>query len=397
MEERAFRSLRVPVAPSIAYWTVVDDAYRPHPQADHFLRHLRLGRDRAEGTTRQYAGELAGYLDWLARTGRDLERGARELSRFALHLRTEPITRRGSSYGRPRSAGRVNHVLTAVREFYRHAAAHGQVLAGLLGALYEVADSHDLPDHLRGEDTGLRYHTRPRHAVRTDTDERPDRATREEWEALLGASSTWRDRFLLTLLWCSGLRIGEALGLRRIDLHLAGPLPALGCRADAAIGAHLHVVPRDNPNRASAKGHRQHVVPVSREVLAVYDRYDLEERQPCPAADASDFVLVNLFHEPRGAPMTYSTVNQLFGVLSRRAGLDRKITPHLLRHAAGSEMADAEVGIDVIQAVLGHRSIASTQRYLHPNDARKREAVERVARRAQERRQRRLEVPWEHR
>ena len=55
------------------------------------------------------------------------------------------------------------------------------------------------------------------------------------------------------------------------------------------------------------------------------------------------------------------------------------MTPHMLRHAVGSAMADAGVGIDVVQSVLGHVSILSTQVYLHPNDDRMREAVEHLA------------------
>jgi site-specific recombinase XerD len=66
-----------------------------------------------------------------------------------------------------------------------------------------------------------------------------------------------------------------------------------------------------------------------------YDLY-LDERERCrPAADC-DFVLVNLFAAPLGAPMRYSRVRQLFAALSRRAGLSRAVTPHMLRHAAGS-------------------------------------------------------------
>jgi integrase/recombinase XerD len=216
----------------------------------------------------------------------------------------------------------------------------------------------------------------------------PTPATQAEWEALLEAAACWRDRFVLVLLWFGGLRIGEVLGLRRSDLHFTGSSTSLGCREP---GPHLHVVHRDaNPNRASAKSRNDRVVPVGAWVLAYYDRY-AEERLACPAADHCDFVLVNLFHPPLGAPMTASAVRQWFRGLSRRAGLPRPIHPHMLRHSAGTEMAEAGVGIEVVQALLGHGSITSAQVYVHPSPARMREAVEKVQNVSRHRRAQRRE------
>lgn len=69
------RALRIALTETLAYWTVVDDDWLPVPAADAYLRHLRLGAGRAEGTTRSYAGDLACYLSWCEQTGRDLLRG----------------------------------------------------------------------------------------------------------------------------------------------------------------------------------------------------------------------------------------------------------------------------------------------------------------------------------
>ena len=70
------RSFRVELPDGRAYWTVVDEAYLKVDIADRFLFDLRFGRDRAESTTRAYAGELAGFLSWCRRSGRSLEDGA---------------------------------------------------------------------------------------------------------------------------------------------------------------------------------------------------------------------------------------------------------------------------------------------------------------------------------
>jgi len=162
--------------------------------------------------------------------------------------------------------------------------------------------------------------------------------------------------------------------MRRSDLHFMNSSTSVGCQVP---GPHVHVVRRDNPNGASAKSRDARVVPVGAWVLACYDRY-VEERLGCSAADGCDFVFVNLFHAPLGAPMTDSAVRQLFGRLGRRAGLARSVHPHMLRHSCGTEMAEAGVAIDVIQALLGHRWITTTQMYTHPSPRRMRDAVEAV-------------------
>lgn len=369
------RSMRVTLPAGGAYWTVVDADYRLVEAPDAFLRDLRCGADRTESTTKQYAGELALFLGWSAGSGRDLERAARELSRFVLLLRTTPITRQGRGYGRPRSATRINHVLAVVREFYKHAVAHGRVDAVVIAVLYEVGDDRFLPAELRGEGGAMHYRVKPRHRLHAGGSAVVDMCTQQEWEALLGAARSWRDRFLLVLLWFSGLRIGEALGLRRSDLHLMACASELGCTTP---GAHLHVVPRENVNRAAAKGRRERAVPLAHYTVSYYDLY-LDERERCRQAEACDFVFVNLFAEPRGEPMRYSRVAQLFASLSRRAGLTRPVTPHMLRHAAGSALT-AIGGLDVAQAVLGHASITSTQIYVHASSERQRDAVEGLAR-----------------
>lgn len=379
------RAFRVVLPDGRAYWTVVDDRYEKVDIADRFLFDLRFGRDRAESTSRVYAGELARFLVWCRCTGASLEDAAAELSRFVLHLRTTPTSRPGAGQGRPPGSGRINHILAVVREFYKHAAAMRDVDGKVLAALYEVADDRFLPAELRPEGGGLRYRAAPRHRLRAPRQARPDGATQAEWEALLEAARSWRDRFLLVLLWFSGLRLGEALGLRRSDLHFADSSTAVGCQTP---GPHLHVVRRDNPNGAWAKSRDPRVVPVGVWVLAYYDRY-VEERLGCAAADDCDFVFVNLRHAPLGAPMTDSGARQLVRGLGRRAGLARPVTPHMLRHATATEMVGAGTPIDVVQAVLGHRSITSTQVYAHPSEARMREAVEAMEATSRQRRARR--------
>src|SRR6266567_4044307 len=168
---------------------------------------------------------------------------------------------------------------------------------------------------------------------------------------------------------------GEVCGLRRGDVHLLADSRPLGCEI---ARAHLHVVRRDdNPNGAWAKSRRQRAVPLDFLTVRAFDTYALE-RMAVSAAAGSDFVLVNLFRAPVGAPMRPGAIGDLLGAASRRSGLAAAVTPHQLRHAFGSSAADAGCGIDVVADLLGHASVSSSQVYLHPDPGRLRAAVDAV-------------------
>ena len=171
------------------------------------------------------------------------------------------------------------------------------------------------------------------------------------------------------------MRRGEVCGLRREDMHFVADASGLGC---AVTGPHLHVRRRANANGAWAKSRRSRAVPVDDLVVLAYDTY-VFERDRCRQARDCDFVLVNLFHPPLGAPMRPGAVNELLTGLSRRAGLSRSVHPHQLRHGFASNVLDAGGALDEAQELLGHARAGSTQIYLHPSPQRLRAAVDRVA------------------
>ena len=202
-----------------------------------------------------------------------------------------------------------------------------------------------------------------------------DRAGDGDIVAVLGACRSARDRLIVLLMARAGLRRGEVLGLRRSDVHLLADSRGLGCEI---ARAHLHVVRReDNPNGAIAKSRRQRAVPLDFVTVQAFDSYQFE-RMAVPAAASSDFVLVNLFRPPAGAPMRLDAVNDLISAAARRAGIDPPPRPHQLRHAFASSVLDAGGTLDEAQDLLGHASISSTQVYAHPDPARLRAAVDAV-------------------
>jgi integrase/recombinase XerD len=372
------RPFRVQMPSGSRYWTVLDDEMDVVPVADSYLRELRFGRDRAESTTKVYAGGIALFLEWCAGTGRDWREAAADIGLFMTWLKYTPAgggTLVQGPGARPvRGERRVNRVLVATRGFLVFAVNGGEAPHWIVSQLFEVADVRDLPLSAQGESTVLRYRARARHQLR-EPDTAVDRASDEEIVGLLAACLSARDRLIVLLLSRAGLRRSEAAGLRRCDLHLLPDNRVLGCDVE---GAHLHVVRRDNVNGAWAKSRHMRAVPVDFLVVRAIDQYQVE-RQQCPAARDSDFLLVNLFRAPVGSPVTPGAINELFTALSARAGLARVVTPHRCRHAFASNLAEAGAMLDEIQRLLGHASPSSSQVYLHPRPESLRAAVEKVA------------------
>ncbi|WP_369221642.1 hypothetical protein AB5J52_07475 [Streptomyces sp. R39] len=146
-----------------------------------------------------------------------------------------------------------------------------------------------------------------------------DRAHDGELVAMFLACRSARDR-LIVLLHCRvGLRRGQVAGLRRSDCHLLPASRALGCEHE---GAHVHVRRRANANRAWSKSKREWVQPLDFLVVQAFDQH-VDERLERFGAGGSDFLLVNLFRAPLGAPMSPAAMGELFDRLSKEVDTHR--------------------------------------------------------------------------
>jgi integrase/recombinase XerD len=361
-----------------AYWTVFDGAYEPVAVADAYLRRIRFGSGKALGTTRLYAGNLALFFEFCLASGRSLRRAALEFDRFVHYLVVTPIERRGRGRGEMRSPERVNHILGSVRELYREAVARGLLDGEVLKALFGVERGFRLPVGV-AEEQQMALHERPRHRLRAAKRGRPATVSFEQFAALMAACRTWRDRSMLALLGRAGLRCGEAVTLRLADVHLAESSREVGC---AEPGPHLHVRRREDLDGGATKSLDPRIVPADELVVLCLDQY-LLERAAVSETVGCDRLLVNLASAYRGRGMTPDRVGALLGSLSRRAGLDEAVTPHRLRHSFASELEASGAGLVLIQELLGHRQITSTQVYVQPGAQALRAAVERAYGRTQ--------------
>jgi integrase/recombinase XerD len=333
-----FQRQLVDLPSGLRYWSVVDDRFDLVSLFDGFLFEERFARARSEKTTAQYASGLVEFAGWASERGLldDLVACARNLGMFQLHLRTTPIARVGRGHGQIRSNDRVADIMGCVRSFYRFGVRHGVVPSSVNQLLYEVVEPaagampcfEDLPAMV----------ARPVHTLGRSGESEARTASLEEYVAMMAAPGALRDKLLISLLALTGLRIGQALGLRRSDLHLMENSRAVGCRGQ---GPHLHVVRReDNENLALSKRRRELMVPVHPAVVGVYAAY-CEERDRVAAAARSDFVFVNMAGGDVGRPMTDGRAREVVAALGRRAGIDRVVTPHQFRHGLGTELVES--------------------------------------------------------
>ena len=292
-----------------------------------YLLHLRVERGLAPATLRAYASDLAGFArapgvasGWSATA----EPATRYLARSAGSLRPSSLRRRAAS----------------IRGFYRF--AYGDELIAI-----DLAARIDLPRQVRRLPQTLDVGETER-LLEAASGDLPDEPIRI------------RDRALLELLYAAGLRISEALGLDREDLSLDGGFV-----------------------RVIGKGDRERLVPVGEVAIDWLERYLGVVR---PAWLARHHV------EPvRGGPLFLSAHGRRLGrqqawAIVRRAaleaGLPERVTPHTLRHSFATHLLEGGADLRVVQELLGHASISTTQLYTHLTGERIRDVYARAHPRA---------------
>jgi integrase/recombinase XerD len=330
-------------ASRIESWTVLGDDCVPVEPVERFLAYLS-DIERSPNTVRAYAHDLKDYWLFLACRGLDWrEVRLEDVGEFVAWLRLPPAGRDGAVAVLPSAASHVgaatiNRKLAALAAFYQHQVRHGADVGELLTTWQ--------PPGRRGGWKPFLHHVakhkpQPRRVIGLKAPAKLPRVlTAAETQAILDACTRLRDRFLFAVLHDSGLRIGEALGLRHEDI--------------AAAECEITVVPRVNDNGARSKSRQQRTIPVSAGLIRLYGDYlhleygDLD----------SDYVFVNLFAERRGQALAYPAVYDLVVRLRKRAGVD--FDPHWFRHSMATRMLRDGVPVEVVSKLLGHGSVTTT-------------------------------------
>lgn len=174
---------------------------------------------------------------------------------------------------------------------------------------------------------------------------------REEVKELVDSSHMFRDKFLILLLYESGMRIGEALSLRIEDI--------------ITWDNKIKIVPRDETlNESYIKNKKERVVHVTKELMGLYTQYLVHEYLD---ELEHDYVFVNLRGPNVGQPLKYQSVADLVKRLYKRTGIE--FTLHSLRHSHATELVTSGWDASYVQKRLGHAHVQTTlQTYVHPTN-----------------------------
>ncbi len=243
----------------VSSWTVLGDDDVPVGPIERYLTYL-TDIDRSPNTVKAYAHDLKDYWGFLQHRGLDWrEVRLEDIGEYVAWLSLPPPGRAGRVAVLPSvqphvAASTTNRKLSALSAFYAHHARHGVDVGELL-------TTWQVPGRRGGWKPFLHHVSKgkpqPRRSISVKVPKKIPRVlTVAEMQRLMDACDRLRDRFLLALLWDSGVRIGEALGLRHCDI--------------AAAECEISVVPRLNENGARSKSREQRTIPVSAELIRLW-------------------------------------------------------------------------------------------------------------------------------
>lgn len=292
---------------------------------EDFLVYLRHERGQAEHTQRTYAALLGKFVGWSSTQGLSDWRAIelKHLQQFIQHERTRRLDGEPESSARKLSSESVYLEIAALRAFYRF--AENEKLLPV-----NVAENLSLPRRWKRLPKAL-------------TNDEINRLLKPD-EPVTPASLC--DQAVLELAYASGLRLSELRNLRLEQLHLdAGFVTVIG------------------------KGNKERVVPVGRTAIAALTCY-LEAGRPKLVTPRSPGTV---FLSGRGTPFAQTTLWARIKRRVQRCGVERNITPHMLRHSFATHLLDHGADLRVIQELLGHASINTTEIYTHVAGSRLRE------------------------
>jgi site-specific recombinase XerD len=280
-----------------------------------YLSALAARRNLSPYTLRNYASDLRHFFDFIA--GRGRRPGAVDKLLLREYL--------SSLVGGGFAPGSVTRRVSALRGFYRFLRTEGRIdIDPMLG--------------VRG----------PRRERRL-----PTFLTRGQIETLIATpdgdtAQALRDRALLELLYASGLRVSEAVGLDVKDIDL-----------------------RERAARVWGKGARERVVLLGKPAARAVERY-LEEGRPRLVRGKQTALFLNR----AGGRLSARAVQLLVRRHAMAAGIERSVHPHLLRHTFATHLLEGGAELRVVQTLLGHANVNTTQVYTHVTDSAKRRAIE---------------------
>jgi integrase/recombinase XerD len=284
---------------------------------EDFLYYLRHEKGQAEKTQKTYAAQLNGFVKWAEKRGLTDWKAVTlsDLMAFVEDETKRPLKTGEEDSARKPSPETIYLEIAALRAFYKFA-ENEKILPT------NIAENLSLPRRWKRLPKGL--------------------STREV-DALLkpeipATPQTLCDQAIIELAYASGLRLAELRGIRLEQLHLdAGFVNVIG------------------------KGNKERVVPVGQKAVAAIEGY-LSSGRPKLVSPRSP---ANVFLTQRGTPFAAVTMWKRIKHRAQYAGIPRNITPHMLRHSFATHLLENGADLRVIQELLGHANISTTEVYTH--------------------------------
>lgn len=271
---------------------------------DQFINHLRVERGLSDNTVQAYSNDLNRFLEFLE----GLEMSLLEVSRDQLGSYV-------SWLGKGLSARSVARNVSALKSFFRFLVSEGRLDNNPARLIETPRLSRKLPDVLSKLEVE-RLLSQP------------------DAETPLGQ----RDRAMLEVLYATGLRVSELIGIKTTHVNLqAGYVRTLG------------------------KGSKERLVPMGEKAIEALGQYFSEGRTYLTRRRNSP----HLFLNSRGCQLTRQAFWKIIKKHGRRAGIKKRITPHNLRHSFASHLLDGGADLRAVQVMLGHADISTTQIYTH--------------------------------
>ncbi len=298
---------------------------------DMFLTYLKSVRNLSDNTVRAYATDLSSYAAWCGREELSmLQATHRSLRSYLSYLNRAQY-----------SARTRNRHLSALRGFYKWLNKEGYLEADPSLTLTSPRTSRRLPKTMSDED-----------------------AKRLLASCDVHTSSGLRDRAILEFMYATGVRISEIARLDRGDLML-----------------------RQGVVRLFGKGSKERDVPLYKTACDWLELYLYEARPKLLAKSRTSLKVAPaeeaLFLSNRGRRMSADVLRKMFEAHVLEAGLDSGLTPHAMRHTFATELLTGGADLRVVQELLGHQSLSTTQIYTHLSIERLKDAAKQAHPRAE--------------
>lgn len=294
---------------------------------EEFLIHLRHERGQSEHTQRTYAGLLGKFTSWAASRHltdwRQVELS--HLTAFLQQERERPLANIPEDSPKRLSGESIYLEIAALRAFYRFAENEKHLPQNIAENLALPRRWKRLPKALTDLEIQRLLKTNPAEKV---------------------TPTTLCSRAVMELAYASGLRLAELRNLRLEQLHLeSGFISVIG------------------------KGNKERVVPVGRKAVEALDHY-LESGRPDLVGKRSP---ANVFLTQRGSAFAQSTLWKRIKDWVKASGIERNVTPHMLRHSFATHLLEHGADLRIIQELLGHATISTTEVYTHVSGSRLRD------------------------